>query len=45
MKLPPYEPLLIVSLSETLRIHPASGESSPLASAFNSYLYNIPMNI
>ncbi|CAI8058431.1 hypothetical protein GBAR_LOCUS31776 [Geodia barretti] len=31
---------LIASLLETLHIHPASGRSSPLASAFNSYLYN-----
>ncbi|CAI8002028.1 hypothetical protein GBAR_LOCUS3311, partial [Geodia barretti] len=45
MKPPPYVPQPNASLLETLRIHPASGKSSPLASAFNSYLYNIAMNI
>ncbi|CAI8040272.1 hypothetical protein GBAR_LOCUS22448 [Geodia barretti] len=38
MKPPPYVPQ--PNCLETLRIHPASGRSSPLASSFNSYLYN-----
>ena len=41
MKPPPYVP----QPNRVLVGDTASGKSSPLASAFNSYLYNIPMNI